>query len=68
MNRTANINAIVNKAKQDRADFIGAKLQAGILPVALAAVVSLALVSLSSDSTQDQAETNPVVEVAAELG
>ena len=67
MNRTANINAIVNKAKQDRADFIGTKLQGGILPVALAAVVSLALVSLSSESTQDQAETNPVVEVATEL-
>ena len=36
--------------------------------VALAAVVSLALLALSAEPTEGQAETNPVVEVGAELG
>ena len=68
MHSTADINAIINKAKQDRADFIAAKVQGGILPVALAAVVSLALVALSGGPTEGQAETQPIVEVGAELG
>lgn len=68
MHSTADINAIVNKAKQDRADFIAAKFQGGILPIALAAVVSLALVALFGEPTEGQAETNPVVEVGTELG
>ena len=68
MHSTADINAIVNKAKQQRADFIATKAQSGVLPLALAAVVSLALVALSGEPTGGQAETNPVVEVGAELG
>jgi hypothetical protein len=68
MNRTAEINTIVNKAKQDRADYIASKVQGGILPVALATLVSLALVSLSGESTQEQAQPNPVVETTAEMG
>ena len=68
MNSTAEINAIVNKAKQDRADFIADKVQGGILPVALAAFVTLALFALSGEPTQDQAQPNPVVETSAQLG
>lgn len=67
MHSTTEINAIVNKAKQDRADFIASTVQGSILPIALATVVSLALVAFSMESTQEQAETNPVVEVAPEL-
>lgn len=68
MNRTAEINAIVNKAKQDRADYIATKVQKSALPIAVAAVISLALVSLTAEPTQDQAQTNPVVEIGAQNG
>ncbi len=68
MNSTAEINAVVSKAKQQRADYIASKVQAGVLPVALAALVSLALVHLSSEPSQDQAQQNPVVDVSAQNG
>jgi hypothetical protein len=68
MHKTAEINAIVNNAKQQRAEYIAAKLQGGALPVALAALVSLALVALSGEPSQDQAQTHPVVEVSAQNG
>jgi len=68
MNSTADINAIVNKAKQQRAEYIASKVQGSILPVALAAIVSLALIALTSEPAQDQARSNPVVEVSAHNG
>jgi hypothetical protein len=68
MTSTSEINAIVNKAQQQRADYIAAKVQAGILPVALAALVSFALVSLVAEPSQDQAQPNPVVDVSAQIG
>jgi len=68
MHTTNEINAIVNKAKQDRVDFIAEKVQGGILPVALATLVSLALVGLSADPSQEQVQPSPVVEASAQLG
>ena len=68
MHSTTEINSVINKAKQNRADFIAAKVQGGILPVALATLVSLALVALSAEPSQDQAQPNPVVETSAQLG
>lgn len=68
MHSTAEINAIVSKAKQDRADFIANKVQGGVLPVALAALVSLALVYGTIGSSQEQAQENPVVQVSAQNG
>ena len=68
MQSTAEINSIVNKAKQQRADFIASKLQGGVLPVALAAIVSLALVALAGEPSQDQAHSSPVVEVGSQNG
>ena len=59
MHSTAEINAVINKAKQQRADYIGNKLQGGTLPlaVALAAVISLAFVSFPANrATIDRAE------------
>jgi len=68
MHSTTEINAVINKAKQDRADFIATKVQGGVLPVALAALVSLALVHLSGEPTPNQAQQNPVVQVSAQNG
>jgi len=68
MHSIAEINAIVSKAKQDRADFIASKVQGGVLPVALAAIVSLALVYGTIGSNQEQAQENPVVQVSAQNG
>jgi hypothetical protein len=68
MNSTAEINAVVSKAKQHRADYLASKVQGGVLPVALAALVSLALVHFTSEPTPDQAQHNPVVDVSAQNG
>ena len=68
MNRTAEINAVINKAKQQRAHYIGSKLQGSVLPVALAALVSLALVQLAGSPSQDQAPQSSVVQVSAQNG
>ena len=68
MNSTADINAIVNKAKQQRADYVANKLQGGALAIAIATLVSLAVVSLSGGPSQDQAQTSSVVEVSDHHG
>jgi hypothetical protein len=68
MHSTTEINAVINKAKQQRADFIASKLQGGVLPITLVALVSLALVALAGEPSQDQAQTNQVVEVGAQNG
>ncbi len=68
MHSTEEINAIVSKAKQDRADFIATKVQGGVLPVALAALVSLALAYGAIGSSQDQAKQIPVVQATAQNG
>lgn len=68
MHSTAEINAIVNKAKQQRADYIAASIQRGALPITLAALVSLALVALAGESSQDQAQQDPIVAVSAQNG
>ena len=68
MHSTAEINAVITKAKQQRADFIASKVQGGVLPVALAAVVSLALVYGTFGSSQEQAQESPVVQVSAQNG
>ena len=66
MHSTADINAIVNKAKQQRAEYIGSKLQGSVLPLAFAALVTLALVHSSSQPSQ--AEHSPVVDASAQNG
>ena len=68
MHSTTEINAVINKAKQQRADFIASKVQGGVLPITLVALVSLALVTLVGEPSQDQAQTNQVVEVGAQNG
>ena len=68
MHSTTEINAVINKAKQNRADYIAATVQRGIVPVALATLVSLALVALSGEPSQDQAQPNPAVETSTQLG
>jgi hypothetical protein len=68
MNSTTEINAIVNKAKQHRADYVANKLQGGALAVAIATLVSLAVVSLSGGPSQDQAQTSQGVEVSDHHG
>jgi len=65
MHTTTDIHAVVTKAKQQRADFMAAKVQKGALPIAVAAVISLALVSLTAGPSQDQAEHPTVVDVSA---
>ena len=68
MHSTTEINAIVNKAKQQRADYVADKLQGSALAIAIATVVSLAAVSLSGGPSQDQAQTSSVVEVSDHHG
>ena len=68
MHSTTEINAVINKAKQNRADYIAATVQRGIVPVALAPLVSLALVALSGEPSQDQAQPTPAVETSTQLG
>jgi hypothetical protein len=68
MHRTAEINAVISKAKQQRADFIASKVQAGLLPVALTALVSLALLLVAGGPSQDQAQQQPVAPVSAQNG
>jgi hypothetical protein len=70
MHSTAEINAVINKAKQQRTDYIGSKLQGGTLPLAvvLAAAASIAFLSFSSGPSEDPTAQNPVVEVSAHNG
>lgn len=68
MHSTEEINAIVRNAKQQRADYIGAKVQKATLPVALVALVSLGLVQLAGGPSQDQAQQIPVTDVSAQNG
>jgi hypothetical protein len=70
MHSTTEINAIINKAKQQRAEYIGSKLQGGTLPVAvvLAAAVSIAFLSFTSGPSEDAAAQSPVVDVSAHNG
>ncbi len=70
MHSTTEINAVVNKAKQQRADFIASKLQGGTLPIAvvLAAAVSIAFLSFTSAPSDEPAAQSPVVEVSAQNG
>jgi hypothetical protein len=70
MHSTAEINAVINKAKQQRADYIGNKLQGGTLPlaVALAAAISIAFLSFTSGPSDDSTVQNPVVEVSTHNG
>jgi len=68
MHSTAEINAIVNKAKQQRAEYIGAKVQQTALPVALAALLSLALVQFAAGPSQDQAQQSHVADASAHNG
>ena len=68
MHSTTDINAVINQAKQNRADYIAATVQRGIVPVALATLVSLALVALSGEPSQEQAQPNPAVETSTQLG
>lgn len=70
MHSTAEINAVITKAKQQRADFIASKLQGSTLPLAvvLAAAVSIAFISFGGGSSPDPAAQSPVVEVSAQNG
>ena len=70
MHSNTEIDAIINKAKQQRADYIGSKLQGSTLPLAvvLAAAVSIAFLSFTSGPSDDPSAHNPVVEVGAHNG
>lgn len=68
MYRTAEINAIIDQAKQQRAEYIAAKVQGVGLPVVLMAVLSIALVQLAGGSSEDQAQQSPAVDVSAQNG
>ncbi len=70
MHINTDINAIVNKAKQQRADYIGNKLQGGTLPlmVVLAAAASIAFLSFSDAPSEEPAAQAPVVEVGSYNG
>ena len=70
MHSNTEIDAIINKAKHQRADYIGSKLQGGTLPLAvvLAAAASIAFLSFGGGQTEDPTAQNPVVEVSAHNG
>lgn len=70
MHINTDINAIVNKAKQQRANYIGNKLQGGTLPLAvvLAAAASIAFLSFTDGPSDEPAAQAPVVEVGSHHG
>jgi hypothetical protein len=70
MHSTAQINAIIRNAKQQRADYIGAKVQGSALPIALVAALSFALVQFASAGgpSQAQPEQASVAELSAQNG
>jgi hypothetical protein len=70
MHSNTDINAIVNKAKQQRADYIGSKLQGGAFPlaIALAALVAISFVSFDDAPSESPAAQTPVVQVTAQNG
>mgnify|MGYP001085287596 FL=1 len=70
MHINTDINAIVNKAKKQRADYIGEKLQGGTLPLAvvLAAAVSIAFLSFTGGPSDEPAAQAPIVELGSHNG
>lgn len=63
--RIEDINQIVQRAKQQRAEYIGSKIQAHALPIAVVAALSLALVQFTAEPVPEQARDGHVVQVAA---
>jgi hypothetical protein len=70
MRSNTEINAIINKAKRQRADYIASKFQGSTLPLAvvLAAAASIAFLSFTSEPSEHPAAQNPVVDVSAQNG
>ena len=64
---TTEINAILNQAKQQRAEHIGAAFQWSVLPVAFAALLSVG-VALTVGSSPDHAHQSPVVDTTVHHG
>ena len=67
MHSNTEIDAIINKAKQQRADYIGNKLQGGTLPLAIV-LAAAAFLSFGGGQSEDPTAQNPVVEVGTHNG
>ncbi|MGB5810163.1 MAG: hypothetical protein WBG86_06510 [Polyangiales bacterium] len=68
MYRTTEINALIDNAKQQRAEYIGEKVQGAALPVALAALLSFAVVLLAGVPSQEQAQQDRSAEITVHNG
>jgi len=65
MYNTSEIDAIVAKAKRQRSQYIRSNLFAGMVPIALAAILSLAIVQLSAGPSQDPSQQSSVAPAGA---
>jgi hypothetical protein len=68
MHGTRDIEATIRKAKRQRADHIGTKLHGSVLPLALVALLSFALVQFAVGSEDEPAQSHAVTDVTAQNG
>ena len=66
MNNSHDINQVIERAKNQRAEFIGSAIQAYALPAALVAGLSLMLLQFSANPPADTVERGaPVAQVTS---
>ena len=68
MTSTTEINSIIEKARQQRADYIASKLQLVPAAFVVAGLVSVMYASLFDTPSEDHSRQAPQVEVAAQHG
>lgn len=67
MHSTPDIEAIISKAKRQRADYIVSTLQGRMLPLALVALLSLALVQFAVGTSDEQAQPDAVSDASIQM-
>jgi hypothetical protein len=66
MNSHQDINRIIEQARQQRAEYIGAAIKKNVVPIAVAATLSLVLLQFTWDSKpQEVAESQVVTRLIA---
>jgi hypothetical protein len=64
MRSTPDIDAIIRKAKRQRADYIASTLRGRMLPLALVALLSFALVQFAVGTSEEQAQPDAVADAS----
>lgn len=61
MNSHQDINRIIEQARQQRAEYIGAAIKKNVVPIAVAATLSLVLLQFTWDSKPQEVAESQVV-------